>query len=143
MSPARLRYSLLAVAFMVMVPLGATPAVSMATSGSIRDGQQGHADAVGQGQARSRSPARDVARDEPATSRKSSYALPASSGKWNFVNATGTLHFKGVLAIVLGKRAVKMNSVTFTRPAKGDGQLTAKLAGHQGEAVHDHGQVRA
>ena len=65
----------------------------------------------------------------PATRKKSSYALPESSGKWNFVNATGTLNFKGVLALAAGKNTFKINSVTFTRPAKGNGQLTVKLAG--------------
>jgi hypothetical protein len=65
----------------------------------------------------------------PATRKKSSYALPESSGKWNFVNATGTLNFKGVLALAVGKRKFKINSVTFTRPAKGNGQVTVKLAG--------------
>ena len=65
----------------------------------------------------------------PATRKKSSYALPESSGKWNFVNATGTLNFKGVLALAAGKHTFKINSVTFTRPAKGNGQVTVKLAG--------------
>jgi hypothetical protein len=65
----------------------------------------------------------------PATRKKASYALPESSGTWNFVNATGTLNFKGVLALVVGKRSFKINSVTFARPAKGNGQLTVKLAG--------------
>jgi hypothetical protein len=64
----------------------------------------------------------------PAARRKSTYALPESSGKWNFLTATGTLNFKGVLAIVLGKRSLKLGSVTFTRPAKGNGSVTAKLA---------------
>jgi hypothetical protein len=65
----------------------------------------------------------------PATRKKASYALPESSGKWNFVTATGTLNFKGVLALAAGKHKFKINSVTFTRPAKGNGQLTVKLAG--------------
>jgi hypothetical protein len=79
---------------------------------------------------------------KPAVRRKSSYALPDSSGKWNFVNATGTLHFKGVLALVLGKQKVKINSVTFTRPAKGNGQLSAKLAGHQVKLFTITGKAR-
>jgi hypothetical protein len=65
----------------------------------------------------------------PATRRKASYALPDSSGNWNFAKATGTLNLKGVLHIVLGKRSVAMKSVTFTRPAKGNGLVTAKVAG--------------
>ena len=36
-----------------------------------------------------------------------------------------------MLAIAVRKRSVKMNSVTFTRPAKGAGQLTVKVAGHK------------
>ena len=67
--------------------------------------------------------------ERPATRRKASYALPESSGRWNFVTATGTLNFKGMLAVVVGKHSLKMGSVTFTRPAKGNGQVTAKLAG--------------
>lgn len=67
----------------------------------------------------------------PATRRQASYALPDSSGNWNFAKATGTLNLKGVLNIVLGKRSVAMKSVTFTRPAKGNGLLTAKIAGRQ------------
>lgn len=65
----------------------------------------------------------------PATRKKSTYGLQESSGKWNFVTATGTLNFKGVLAIAVGKHSFKINSVTFTRPAKGNGQVTVKLAG--------------
>jgi hypothetical protein len=68
---------------------------------------------------------------KPATRRKSSYALPASSGKWNYAKATGTLNLKGVLAIAARKRSVKIKSVIFNRPAKGNGQLTVKLAGHK------------
>jgi hypothetical protein len=66
---------------------------------------------------------------KPASRRKSNYALPETSGKWNFVTATGTVNFKGVLSIVKGKGSKKINSVSFTRPAKGNGQLTVKLAG--------------
>ncbi len=78
----------------------------------------------------------------PATRKKSSYALPDSSGKWNFANATGTLNLKGVLHIVLGKRSAAMNSVTFTRPAKGNGQVTAKLAGKKVKLFTVTGKVK-
>jgi hypothetical protein len=67
--------------------------------------------------------------NKPATRKKAAYALPESSGKWNFVKATGTLNFKGVLRIVKGKKSKQIKSVSFTRPAKGNGQLTVKLAG--------------
>ena len=66
---------------------------------------------------------------KPASRRNSNYVLPETSGKWNFVTATGTLNFKGVLSIVKGKGSNKINSVSFTRPPKGNGQLTVKLAG--------------
>ena len=36
-----------------------------------------------------------------------------------------------MLAIAVGKRSAKVNSATFTRPARGAGQLTVKLAGHK------------
>ncbi|HJS93503.1 MAG TPA: hypothetical protein VJ741_04505, partial [Solirubrobacteraceae bacterium] len=78
----------------------------------------------------------------PATRRKSSYALPASSGKWNFAKATGTLKLKGVLAIAVRKRSVKINSVTFTRPAKGAGKLTVKLARHKVKLFTITGRAR-
>jgi hypothetical protein len=79
---------------------------------------------------------------KPATRRKASYALPDTSGKWNFAKATGTLNFKGVLHIVLGKHSVAMKSVTFTRPAKGNGQVTVKLAGHKVQLFTITGRVR-
>jgi hypothetical protein len=78
----------------------------------------------------------------PATRRNSSYALPESSGSWNFVTATGTLNFKGVLAIGLGKRSLKINSVTFTRPAKGNGALTVRLAGRKVQLFTIAGRAR-
>jgi hypothetical protein len=78
----------------------------------------------------------------PATRRKSSYALPATSGKWNFVKATGTLNLKGVLSIAIRKRSVKLNSVTFTRGAKGKGQLTVKLKGHKVNLFNITGKAR-
>ena len=67
----------------------------------------------------------------PAARRNSTYALPARSGKWNFVTATGTVNLGGVLAVAAGKHSAKINSVTFTRPAKGNGLLTVKLAGRK------------
>ena len=78
----------------------------------------------------------------PATRRKSTYALPDRSGKWNFAKATGTLNLKGVLHVVLGKRSAALKSVTFTRPAKGNGHVTAKLAGHKVQLFTVTGKVR-
>ena len=65
-----------------------------------------------------------------------------SSGKWNFANATGTLNLKGVLHVVLGKRSASMKSVTFTRPAKGNGHVTVKLAGHKVQLFTVTGKVK-
>jgi hypothetical protein len=79
---------------------------------------------------------------KPASRRKSSYALPASGGKWNFAKATGTLNLKGVLAIAVRKRSVKIKSVTFTRPANGNGQLTVKIAGHKVKLFTTSGKAR-
>ena len=131
MSSFRLRYSLIAVLLMVTVPLAAT---ALAASTTASKSTTANAATLTLSVKAKRALARQhVALQalKPATRRQSSYALPETSGKWNYVNATGTLHFKGVLALALGKRKVKINSVTFTRPAKGSGNLTAKLAGHQ------------
>jgi hypothetical protein len=78
----------------------------------------------------------------PATRRKSSYALPATSGNWNFAKATGRLNLKGVLAIAARKRSVKMTSVTFTRPAKGAGALTVSVARHKVKLFTITGRAR-
>jgi len=79
----------------------------------------------------------------PATRHKASYAFPDTSGNWNFAKATGTLNLKGVLHIVLGKRSVAMKSVTFTRPAKGNGLLTAKIGGRKVKLFTVTGKVHA
>ena len=131
MSSHRFKYSLLAVLFMLAVTLGAV-AVSTAATGSTP--QPTNKATLTLSVKAKKSLARQhvtVRALRPATRRKSSYALPAKSGKWNFVTATGTLNLKGVLAVKVGKRSVKINSVTFTRPAKGAGRLTVKLAGHK------------
>ena len=131
MSSHRFKYSLLAVLFMLAVTLGAV-AVSTAATGSTA--QPANKATLTLSVKAKKSLARQhvtVRALRPATRRKSSYALPAKSGKWNFVTATGTLNLKGVLAVKVGKRSAKINSVTFTRPAKGAGRLTVKLAGHK------------
>jgi hypothetical protein len=64
------------------------------------------------------------------------------SGKWNFANATGILNLKGVLHVVLGNRSAAMKSVTFTRPAKGNGHVTVKLAGHKVQLFTVTGKVK-
>ena len=88
------------------------------------------------------SPASAYAESPEAGDAPSSYAVPDSSGKWNFANATGTLNLRGVLHIVLGKRSAAMQSVTFTRPAKGNGQVTVKLAGHKVKLFTVTGKVK-
>jgi hypothetical protein len=130
MSSKRLKYSLLVVLVMVPVSIGIAAVATAAGSNSSTTSSATLTLSV----KAKRSLARQhvtVRALRPATSRKSSYALPVSSGKWNFTKATGTLNLKGVLAIAIRKRSVKMSSVTFTRPAKGAGQLSVKLAGHK------------
>lgn len=142
MSSPRCRHLLLALLVVLMLPLGAA-AVAMATSGT------GSAPANNATLTLSVKAKRALARQHislramrPATRRNSSYALPTSSGKWNFVTATGTLNLKGVLAIAVGRRSAKLGSVTFTRPAKGAGQLTVKLAGHKVKLFTVTGRAR-
>ena len=132
MSSKRFRYSLLAVALMLPLSIGGAAVATAAGSSS----KSTNAATLTLSVKAQRSFARqhvNVRALRPATRRKSSYALPASSGKWNFTNATGTLNLKGVLAFAIQKRSVKINSVTFTRPAKGAGQLTVKVTGHKVE----------
>jgi hypothetical protein len=142
MSSARLRYSLLAVLLLITVPLGAT---ALAASTSATKSTAANKATLTLSVKTKRALARQhvaLRALKPATRSKSSYGLTETSGKWNYVNATGTLHFKGVLALVLAKRKVKINSVTFTRPAKGSGKLTAKVAGHQVKLFTITGKAR-
>jgi hypothetical protein len=142
MSSPRCRHLLLALLFALMLPLGAA-AVAMATSGA--GAQPANTATLTLSVKAKRALAHQhvsLRALPPATRWKSSYALPAGSGKWNFVTATGTLNLKGVLAIAVGKRSVKINSVTFTRPAKGAGQLTVKLAGHRVKLFTITGRAR-
>ncbi len=96
MSSSRFKYTLLAVLVMLPVSLGAT-AVALASSSS--SSSQNSVALTLSVKAR-RSLARQhvtVRALRPATRRKTSYALPTSSGRWNYVTATGTLNLKGVL----------------------------------------------
>lgn len=130
MSSNRLKHSLLAV--LLMLPLSIGVAAVATAAGSSSKPTSGATLTLSVKAKRSFARQHVSVRAlRPATSRKSSYALPASSGKWNFTKATGTLNLKGVLRIAIRKRSVKINSVTFTRPAKGNGQLTVKVAGHK------------
>lgn len=141
MSSTRLKYSLLVVIFMLPVSIGATAVAAAAGSSSNSTSSATLTLSV----KAKRSLARQhvtVRALRPATRRKSSYALPAGSGKWNFTKATGTLHLKGVLAIAVRKHSAKMNSVTFARPAKGAGQLTVKLAGRKVKLFTITGRAR-
>jgi hypothetical protein len=141
MSSKRLKYSLLVVLLMLPVSIGVAAVATAAGSSSKPSSSATLTLSV---KAR-RSFAHQhvtVRALRPATRRKSSYALPASSGKWNFANATGTLNLKGVLAVAIRKRSVKLNSVTFTRPAKGNGQLTVKVARHKVKLFTITGRAR-
>jgi hypothetical protein len=132
MSHVRLRPRLGAAVLALMLPLGADAVAS--TNGVAVGSHSGDGATLTLSAKAKRSFAGQhvaLKAQRPATRRKASYALPDSSGNWNFAKATGTLNLKGVLHIVLGKRSVAMKSVTFTRPAKGNGNLTAKLAGRK------------
>lgn len=132
MSHVRSRPLLAAAVLALMLPLGADAAAS--TNGVAVGSHNGDGATLTLSAKAKRSFAGQhvaLKAQRPATRRKASYALPDGSGNWNFAKATGTLNLKGVLHIVLGKRSVAMKSVTFTRPAKGNGTLTAKLAGRK------------
>jgi hypothetical protein len=127
----RLKYSLLAVLLMLPVSVGVAAVATAATSSSSKSK---NAATLTLSVKTERSFARQhvtVRAQRPATRRKSSYALPTSSGKWNFAKVTGTLNLNGVLSVGVRKRSAKLKSVTFTRLAKGKGQLTVKLAGNK------------
>lgn len=129
MSSNRLKHTLLAVLLVLPVSVGVASAATAATASSS---QSKNAATLTLSVKTKRSFARQhvtVRAQRPATRRNASYALPTTSGRWNFAKATGTLNLKGVLSVAVRKRSAKLGSVTFTRPAKGAGQLTVKLAG--------------
>ncbi len=143
MPSSRLKYTLLAVFLVLPVSLGAA-AVALAASSS--PSSQNSATLTLSVKAK-RSLDRQhvtVRARRPAARHNRSYALPAGSGRWNYSTATGTLNLKGVLAVVVGRRSVKINSVTFTRPIRGNGQLTVKLTGHRVKlfTITGRGRVR-
>lgn len=143
MSHLRFRPLLLAAVLAIMLPLGADAAASTNTVALTSHSGDGATLTLSAKAKRSFTGQHlTLKAQRPATRRKSSYALPDSSGKWNFANATGTLNLKGVLHIALGKRSAAMKSVTFTRPAKGNGQVTAKLAGHKVKLFTVTGKVK-
>ncbi len=143
MSHIRFRPLRLAAVLAMMLPLGADAAASTNTVALTSHSGDGATLTLSAKAKRSFSGQHLALKaPRPATRRKSSYALPDSSGKWNFANATGTLNLKGILHIVLGKRSAAMQSVTFTRPAKGNGQVTAKLAGHKVKLFTVTGKVK-
>ena len=132
MSHPRMGPLLAAAVLAIMLPVGATALAS--TKGSSVTSHSGDGATLTLSAKAKRSFAGQhvaLTAQRPATRRKATYALPETSASWNFAKATGTLNLKGVLHIVLGKRSVALKSVTFTRPAKGNGLLTAKIAGHK------------
>jgi hypothetical protein len=141
MSSKRLKYSLLAVILVLPVSIGVAAVASAAGSISNSTSSATLTLSVKAKKSLARQHV-TVSALRPATRRQSSYALPASSGKWNFTKATGTLNLKGVLAIAVRKHSVKLNSVTFTRPAKGAGQLTVKLASQKVKLFTITGRAR-
>jgi hypothetical protein len=143
MSHPRLAPLLSAAVLAMILPLGADAAASTSTVALTSHGGDGATLTL------SAKVKRSLARQHvtlkaqrPATRRESTYALPDSSGKWNFASATGTLKLKGVLHVVFGKRSAAMKSVTFTRPAKGNGKVTVKLTGHKVQLFTVTGKVR-
>ena len=143
MSHRRFRPLLIPAVLAIMLPLGADAAASTNTVALTSHSGDGATLTLSAKAKRSFAGQHLALKAQrPATRRKSSYALPDSSGKWNFANATGTLNLKGVLHIVLGKRSAAMKSVTFTRPAKGNGQVTVKLAGKKVKLFTVTGKVK-
>ncbi len=142
MSHVRLRLLLAAAVLALTLPLGADAFAS--TNGVAVTSHSGDGATLTLSAKAKRSFAGQhvaLTAQRPATRRKASYALPDNSGSWNFAKATGTLNLKGVLHIALGKRSVAMKSVTFTRPAKGNGLLTAKIAGRKVKLFTATGKV--
>jgi hypothetical protein len=142
MSHLRFRPLLLAAVLALMLPIGADAAASTNTAVTSQSGDGATLTLSAKAKRSFAGQHVTLTAQRPATRRKSAYALPDSSGKWNFANATGTLNLNGVLHVVLGKRSVAMKSVTFTRPAKGNGQVTVKLAGHKVQLFTVTGKVK-
>jgi hypothetical protein len=55
----------------------------------------------------------------PATRKGNNAYLPEKSGKWNFANSTGSVTYKGVWRLTVGKKSAKLTNVTFQRSVKG------------------------
>jgi hypothetical protein len=142
MSHLRFRPLLLAAVLALMLPLGADAAASANTAVTSQSGDGATLTLSAKAKRSFSGQHVSLTAQRPATRRKSTYALPDSSGKWNFAKATGTLNLKGVLHVALGRRSVAMKSVTFTRPAKGSGQVTVKLAGHKVQLFTVTGKVK-
>ena len=138
----RFRPLLVAAALALMLPIGADAAASTNTAVTSQSGDGATLTLSAKAKRSFSGQHVSLTAQRPATRRKSTYALPDSSGKWNFAKATGTLNLKGVLHVVLGKRSVAMKSVTFTRPAKGNGQVSVKLAGHKVQLFTVTGKVK-
>jgi hypothetical protein len=142
MSHLRFRPLLLAAVLALILPLGADEAASANTAVTSQSGDGATLTLSARAKRSFSGQHVSLTAQRPATRRKSTYALPDSSGKWNFAKATGTLNLKGVLHVALGRRSVAMKSVTFTRPAKGSGQVTVKLAGHKVQLFTVTGKVK-
>jgi hypothetical protein len=142
MSHLRFRPLLLAAVLALILPLGADEAASANTAVTSQSGDGATLTLSAKAKRSFSGQHVSLTAQRPATRRKSTYALPDSSGKWNFAKATGTLNLKGVLHVALGRRSVAMKSVTFTRPAKGSGQVTVKLAGHKVQLFTVTGKVK-
>jgi hypothetical protein len=142
MTHVRFRPLLLAAVLALVLPLGADAATSNNTAVTSQSGDGATLTLSAKAKHSFAGQHVTLTAQRPATRRKSTYALPDSSGSWNFAKATGTLNLKGVLHVVLGKRSVAMKSVTFKRPAKGNGQVSVKLDGRKVQLFSVTGKVK-
>lgn len=60
---------------------------------------------------------------------KAAYSLPDKSGSWSFTSATGSIGLNGALVVHVRKHSVRIDALKFTRPKKGNGSISAVVAG--------------
>lgn len=70
------------------------------------------------------------------------YTLPDTAGSWNFTTASGTVKYNGKIQFHQGKRSVTIGSVSITRPQKGNGKVTALVAGKTVQLFTLKGRVK-
>ena len=90
MSHLRFRPLLLAAVLALILPLGADEAASANTAVTSQSGDGATLTLSAKAKRSFSGQHVSLTAQRPATRRKSTYALPDSSGKWNFAKATGT-----------------------------------------------------